>query len=258
MLESIQYFSMLVFLGFIPSLIWLSYYLYKDGHNEPKKVLMQVFFLGALSTLWALFFEAVFLRLLRDFGIECKDCDGAIPDFLSSADFKILSTVSFLIFFGLAFIEEFTKYLIVKARIIKEKTFDEPVDAMIYLVVGALGFAAAENIGYIITSDPSDILNVLYFRFFTATFLHAMASAIVGYFLALSIIHKKNHFLFISFGLVVATISHAMFNILVSLLEDSSLAILYLMVLLIFLFHFVSYLFERIKKIHYHMRSQDQ
>ncbi len=256
MLESIQYFSLLVFLGSIPSVLWLSYYLHKDGHDEPKKILIQVFFLGAISTIWALVIEVLFLKELVALGIECNDCKGFIPNFLIAVNFQIFSTASFLILLGLAFIEEVAKYLIVKARVLKDKTFDEPVDAMIYLIVGALGFAAAENVGYIISSDPDDIFGILYFRFFTATFLHVAASAIVGYFFAISIIHKKNRFLFISLGLMIATIAHALFNLLVTLMEKWDFALLYLIILLIFLFRLVSYLFERIKKIHYHMQNQ--
>ena len=258
MLESIQYFSILIVLGSIPSIIWLLYYLRKDDHKEPKKVLLQVFFLGAASTFFALIVEALFLKALLFFGIECKDCSEFIPDFLGAVNFQLLSVVSFTIFLGLAFIEEFSKYLFVKIRVIKDKAFDEPVDAMIYLVVGALGFAAAENIGYIATSDPNDIIGILYFRFFTATFLHVLASAIVGYFFALSIIHKKSHFVYLTIGLIIATIIHGQFNILVTLMETWNMAVLYLVLLLVFLSQVVSYLFYRIKKVHYNLQRSNK
>jgi len=256
MLESIQYFSFLVFLGCIPSFVWLSYYLRKDDHKEPKTMLVEVFLIGAIATVWALAFEALFLKGLYAFGIECLECEGVIPDFLGAVNFQVLSAVSFVIFLGLAFIEEFAKYLMVKIRILKNRAFDEPVDAMIYLVVGALGFAAAENIGYIITSDTADIFGILYFRFLTATFLHALASAIVGFFFALSIIHKRNHLLYITGGLIIATIAHALFNVLVTMMEDSSFAIFYLIILLVFLWQSVAYLFSSIKKIHYNMQQK--
>ena len=169
MLEQIQYFSFLIFVGTIPSLIWLFYYIRKDEHKEPTKTLIQIFFLGALSTVFALLLEASFLKGLEAVGIECLGCEGLIPNFLGAVNFQILSTFSFVIFLGLAFIEEVSKYLVVKFRILKDKAFDEPVDAMIYLIVGALGFAAAENIGYIITANPEDVLGILYLRFFTLT-----------------------------------------------------------------------------------------
>jgi len=254
--EQIKYITLLVALGVIPSAIWLLYYLKKDDHSEPKKLLVEVFLLGALSTVFALVLEGVFLKALYFFGFECKDCDGFIPDFLGAVNFEAISVASFIIFSGLALIEETTKYLAVKIRILKDRNFDEPVDAMIYLVVGGLGFAAAENIGYIFTSDPSDILGILYFRFFTAVFLHALASAIVGYFFALSIIHKKNHLSYLIVGIAGASLLHAVFNITVTSIKDTSYAWAYLVVLLILMSQGVSYLFKRIKKIHYNMQSQ--
>jgi len=254
-LESIHYFLSLIVLGTIPSLIWLFYYLRKDTDKEPRRIIIQVFLLGAISTLWALLAEILFLKGLYLLGVECTDCNGVVPDFLGAVNFKLLSAVSFVILLGLAFIEEFIKYAIVKARMIKDSNFDVPVDPMIYLIVGALGFAAAENVGYIISSDPDSVFGILYFRFFTATFLHALASAIVGYFFALSLIHMKNHFIYITIGLILATVLHAVFNLFVLLIEDSEFAFLYLTGLLVFMYLYVAYMFKSIKKIHYNLQE---
>ena len=257
MLESIQYFSFLIFIGTIPSLIWLSYYIKKDPHKEPKGMIMQVFLLGGISTIIALFLEAGYLKGLHALGLECQNCDEVIPDYLGVVNFLTLNIGSFIALFGLAYIEELLKYLAVKIRIIKDKAFDEPVDAMIYLIAGALGFAAVENIGYILTADPEKIFALLIMRFFTATFLHALASAIVGYFFALSIIHKKNHLYFISLGIIFATIFHALFNLLITLVETWQSAPLYLALLLLIMWQTVRYMFKRIKKIHYNMQQEN-
>ena len=254
-LESVHYFLSLVIFGTIPSLIWLFYYLRKDSDKEPRRIIIQVFLLGAISTLWALFFEILFLKGLYTAGIECQDCNSLVPDFLGAVNFQLLSPVSFVVLLGLAFIEEFIKYAIVKARMLKDINFDAPVDPMIYLIIGALGFAAAENIGYIISSDPGSVFGILYFRFFTATFLHALASAIVGYFFALSLIHKKNHAIYIIIGLMLATSLHALFNLFVLLIEESDFAFLYLTGLLVFMYAYVSYMFRSIKKIHYNLQQ---
>ena len=37
-----------VILGLLPSLTWLSYYLTKDLHPEPKKMILKIFLWGAL------------------------------------------------------------------------------------------------------------------------------------------------------------------------------------------------------------------
>lgn len=246
--------AILVALGTVPSLIWLFYYLSKDVDREPKKIILQVFLLGGLATIWALILESLYLEILLLLGFECESCKGLVPDFLGAANFQILSTASFIIIFGLAFIEEFLKYAVVKSRMLHDRNFDVPVDAMIYLIVSALGFAAAENIGYIL-SDMENALGILYFRFLTATFLHALASAIVGYFFALSIIHKKSHFTYLSIGILSASFLHAMFNTLILLIESSDFAIIYLIILLITSYYAVSFLFKRIKTLHYNLQT---
>lgn len=244
----------LIVLGTVPSLIWLFYYLKQDTDKEPKKIILQVFLLGGVATLWALILESLYLEVLLLFGFKCETCEGLVPDFLGAANFQILSATSFVIIFGLAFIEEFLKYAVVKTRMLHDRNFDLPIDAMIYLIVSALGFAAVENIGYIL-ADADNALGILYFRFLTATLLHALASAIVGYFFALSLIHKKNHFAYLSVGIISATMLHTAFNGLILLIESSDFAIIYLIVLLILSYYSVSFLFNRIKTLHYNLQT---
>jgi len=256
MFPSIPYFLFLVFLGLAPSLIWLWYYLKKDDHKEPKKILFQVFILGGLSVALAFFAEYGYLRLLFSIGVECIGCEKVMPDYLGAINASTLGATSFIVLIGIAYIEEFLKYIVVKFRILKEKAFDEPVDAMIYLVVGALGFAAFENIGYILSADPSSVFSLTMARFITAILLHVLASALVGYFFALSIIHNKSRLYYITIGLILATIFHALFNLLIILMQDWNFASLYLLVLMISMWKVISYLFDRIKTKHYNMQRQ--
>lgn len=44
-------FFFYLFLGITPSLIWLLYYLKKDIHPEPKRMIVRVFILGMLATI---------------------------------------------------------------------------------------------------------------------------------------------------------------------------------------------------------------
>lgn len=191
-----------IFLAPLPSLIWLSFYLRKDKHPEPNKLIIKIFMLGALIVPLAGALEQVFFV-----GAEK----------LSQLD-KIL-----IIVFVFAFIEEFLKYLIVRLGILKNAQFDEPIDAIIYMVVAGLGFAAAENIYLLSTFYPQseNFLQTLEFlttRFLGATFLHALACSISGYFLAAGLlVHSKMRKIFMTGGIVAATLLHSIFNYIIIL-----------------------------------------
>src|SRR3989344_697863 len=94
--------------------------------------------------------------------------------------------------------------------------FAQPVEAMLYTVVAALGFAAVENVGVLIGGNPgslgfANIFHVITFRFIGATLLHTLASGLVGYHWALRIRHFGAKRYLIG-GLVGATLLHAIFN----------------------------------------------
>ncbi len=256
MLQTIQYYLFLIFLGTLPSLIWLSYYLKKDKNKEPKSILSEVFLLGGVFAFVALVLEMAFMKALVILKIECTECKNIIPEFLGNIDYSVMVVTPFFVILGLAFIEEVSKYFAAKIRVQKSKYFDEPIDAMIYLIVAGLGFAAVENIGYIATANQEEVFDILILRFFTATFLHTLVSGVVGYFFALSIIHKKSHLLYISIGIAIASFLHALFNFTATIAEETSSAIFYLILLLIIMWIGILRLFASIKKIHYNMQQQ--
>jgi RsiW-degrading membrane proteinase PrsW (M82 family) len=114
-----------ILLAPLPSIIWLTFYLRKDKHPEPNRMVIRVFLLGAVSiALAALLEQGIYLLLNK----------------MSLAQELIVLVISF------AFIEELLKFLVVKFGVLKNPNFDEPIDSIIYLIVSALGFAAAENI----------------------------------------------------------------------------------------------------------------
>lgn len=239
----------LIALGLIPSIVWLVYYLRKDTNPEPKMMVWNVFLFGFISTFVAFGLEWAFIKAVFDSGLACLHCEYAIPQLvgvgaITSAGFMFV----FILLAGLAFIEEWVKYLAAKIRIIRSTYFDEPIDAMIYLIVAALGFAAAENIGYIF-QNAEWALEIAYFRFISATFLHVLASAIIGYFFALSLIFKRNHIPYLTVGILLATALHTVFNFLIMTSDGDRARILELAGLMIGSFFFVSWLFTRIRTL---------
>lgn len=191
-------YPLYIFFGVIPSLVWLLFYLRKDSHPEPHSQILKVFFYGVLIAVPALLMEMGALQLLHSLSLS-----------------KTASSILY-IFLGVALLEEFLKYLVVNQKIFRNKELDEPVDIMIYMIVSALGFAAAENILFLFSLGPNFLLGetilVTIFRFVGATFLHALVSALFGYFLALSFCTPKKQIRYFTFGLIVSTILHGCYN----------------------------------------------
>lgn len=207
-------------LGILPSVIWLSFYLAKDIHPEPKKWLLLIFLAGAAI---APLVTGIEWQLIEFF------------NFLNSASpvfFDIFLKDLAVIFIAVAAVEEFFKYSIVRSAMKHNPVFDEPADAMIYMIVAALGFAAIENIIVMYLYAPSVFINpaqplaILALRFVGATFLHTLTSGIIGFYYALSLAKinytgARRHLLIIK-GFAIAILLHGLFNYAIIILNKSS------------------------------------
>lgn len=145
---------------------------------------------------------------------------------LSNWDFN--SPLMFLLygFLGVALVEEVIKYMIVRGKVLRHPEFDEPVDVMLYMIVVALGFAALENIFYLLPASGQqpiflETVFTSFFRFIGATFLHSLCSATFGYFLAISFCRAKGKTRIIALGLGLATVLHGLFNLFIIKLGES-------------------------------------
>ena len=225
-------YPLYVFWGTLPSLIWLNFYLRKDSHPEPKPMVLKIFFFGMLITVPAIFLETVIFRRFGKLNF-------------SSFTISILN-----IFLGVALVEEFLKFLVVKWRVFDNPELNEPVDTMLYMIISALGFAAGENLLIFFPLKSiflSQIVGVSLIRFLGATFLHALSSAIVGFFIGLSFFRKKERIKLISFGLFLAILLHGLYNF--SIMEiEGNLRILISFFLLLSSAIFVSFGFKKLKK----------
>lgn len=234
-------------LGLLPSLAWLIFYLHEDyRHHKITKLIAATFLLGGISTFLVLPVQAFFNQRLANLGIAVH---------------------SFPYFLVLGAIEELAKFLMVYLFIRRTHEFSaEPLHAMIYLIVAALGFAAAENIASVFRSGQdtlfqSRVFETITLRFIGATLLHTLSSGIVGYYWGLAIVRKYRFSIIFRLlaaharypsillsemvlkGLALATILHAIFNYLIIKDGPTGLAILFLM----FVAFFVLNDFEKLK-----------
>ncbi len=217
----------LLLLGILPGFVWLLFYLEEDTDHEPMREVFFAFLIGSAVTIVVLFAEQLFTILGRSAGIV---------------------QYSFMSFFGLAAIEEFFKFAAAYLVVSKSRYFDIPIDAMIYMVVVALGFATLENI-FAVSGEFKDAAalssaaETASLRFVGATLLHTLASATVGYYWAKAMLNGnwvKN----ITTGLLLATLLHAVFNYLVSV-EGAS--IIYPVILLTAAGFFILNDFDKLK-----------
>ncbi|OGN00719.1 MAG: hypothetical protein A2651_02980, partial [Candidatus Yanofskybacteria bacterium RIFCSPHIGHO2_01_FULL_42_12] len=161
--------AFLVALGLAPSLVWLSFYLRRDCHPEPKYLLTKAFLMGIIVSPLAILLQLGFSELKNVF------------------DYTIFNQGSPSFFLWSSLVEEFLKFFAVFLVVMRNPEFDEPMDGMIYMISAALGFAAIENMLVMFTLMPDGAgtaLSTLALRFVGATLLHALSSGLIGYFLA--------------------------------------------------------------------------
>lgn len=177
--------------GIIPSLIWLFFWTREDHSHEPKKLLTGLFLCGMLGTIVALFGE----KIIASYG----------PD-------------TFHKYLYWAILEEFIKFTTVAIIAFKSSSFDEPIDAMIYFVTVALGFAALENTLFILFPFSSGNITAGIItgnlRFIGATLIHIICSGIIGF--AIGLTFYKNWFskiISVIIAFIVASSIHTIFNL---------------------------------------------
>jgi len=218
--------------GIIPSLIWLWFWLKEDQKNpEPKGILAIVFILGMIGVVLAIQIQ----KLIR----------GSID----SAEWQLILNAG---------VEELIKYLAVMAILYKTNYADEPVDWPIYMITGALGFAALENVFFLIKplslGQSTISLFTGNFRFLGSTLLHTVSSGILGIALGLSMhmsqLKRKLYFLG---GIMLAIALHTGFNFFIMRINVSSvnyiLEILKVCSFLWVVTIIVMLLFEKVRRI---------
>ncbi len=229
----------LIAMGLTPSLVWLYFYSRKDCHPEPKNLIAQTFLMGIITSPIAIILQLVFVQL--------------ISRFYGTAGSVIQDGPYF--FFWAAGVEEIIKFYAVSLLIFRNPEFDEPIDAMIYMITAGLGFAAMENILVMFKVFPIDgvqtTLATWTLRFSGATLLHALSSGLLGYFLAMSWFFRDHRKKLLIIGFMIATIFHFTFNVFLSVFSGENerlTGLVYSTFLLMIMAFLVSILFDKIRE----------
>ena len=175
----------------VPVFLIILYVYLKDKYEkEPKRILLLNFALGAFVSV----IITTILYLLADAFLYPFNEPTLFEQFIKA-------------FFIVALTEEFSKYVIVRFVAQTNKHFNEPFDGIMYAVMVSMGFAATENIMYVMNGG----LGVALFRAFTAVPAHATFAILMGYFMGKAKF-SKNRFRLNLTGLLLAIAFHGAYD----------------------------------------------
>lgn len=184
-------FLIAVAIGVIPTILWLLFWLKGDRiKGKPKGLFILSYILGGMMVLLVVPFQKFVYK------------------FTGTAPIGIVA---------LAAIEEFAKYWVINTVALKSKFVDRPIDFPMFLICGALGFAALENVFFILQPiSTGNLLNGFItgnIRFLGATLLHAMSSGLFGVALGLGFYNNwKFKEIYVLGGFALAVLLHSAFN----------------------------------------------
>ncbi|MGE5541337.1 MAG: PrsW family intramembrane metalloprotease [Bacillota bacterium] len=185
--------------GFLPALVWLYFLLQEDSRcPEPKHMIVLALFAGMLAVPLVLPVEHLAIIMLP----ATEPAPGA------------------LVITAWAAIEEIAKYALAAIIVLWRRWVNESVDLVVYMITVALGFAAVENMlflvqplahGHLAAGIATENL-----RFIGSTLVHVISSSAIGFALAFSLkLNRTMRTLFAAIGLILAIGLHAVFNFLI-------------------------------------------
>ncbi|MBL7786185.1 MAG: PrsW family intramembrane metalloprotease [Chitinophagales bacterium] len=139
-----------------------------------------------------------------------------------------LLNVAFYAFIVVALTEEAGKFLFLRYYMYPKAEFDEPFDGIVYGVMVSMGFAALENVLYVLQGG----IGIGIVRMFTAIPAHAVFGIIMGYYVGLAK-HAApvDRFRYLLLGLLSATILHGLYDFFI-MQEASEILALFSLLLL--------------------------
>ncbi|HEX7724318.1 MAG TPA: PrsW family glutamic-type intramembrane protease, partial [Candidatus Paceibacterota bacterium] len=159
-----------VVVGLVPSIMWLIFWLHEDAsHSEPRWMLVLCFCAGMIATLL------------------CVPLEQWLQGYAHTESMKYTLW---------AVAEELVKFIAVAAVALHTRWNEEPIDAMIYCIAVALGFAALENTLFVMnpmTHGGALAVSIIHgnLRSVGATLVHVVSSATIGFALGFNFYHGR-------------------------------------------------------------------
>jgi RsiW-degrading membrane proteinase PrsW (M82 family) len=178
--------AVILALSFAPGLFWLWFwYRHDKWEPEPKLLVLRVFIFGMVA---------------------------ALPSAAIELNLGLSEPLTMVVVAPL--VEETWKLLIVLLFAFFKHECDEPMDGIVYATAAALGFATAENIGFMYGAHREGILTQTFaLRALLSVPAHALFASMWGYALGVAKCRRVPYpALFVLNGLALAVLLHAVFN----------------------------------------------
>lgn len=191
---------LLIFISVLPVILLAIYIYNKDISKESKTLLLGLFSSGILAIIFSTIINILILLLLPDYYLTDN-----------YEDFNFIS-LFLILFFEVAFVEEISKWVMLRIFGYRSKKFDQMYDIIVYSVFIALGFALVENLLYVLQEG----ITVGIYRAIFSVPGHACFGVFMGYYLGLArYYYKKNKTLYIIniiYSIFIPVMLHTIFN----------------------------------------------
>ena len=184
----------LVALALLPALLLLTWIDRQDAHPEPRRVVWITALLGALSA------GPVVLVELR--------VDALLTALLADARWPSLPRALLTALVGVALPEELAKLAAVALYARRHRAFDEPMDGVVYGAAAALGFAAVENVAYVLDGGVGTALA----RGLLAVPGHAFDGMLMGALLGVGFVRPRARGRYTALALLLPALCHALYD----------------------------------------------
>ncbi|WP_250432466.1 PrsW family intramembrane metalloprotease [Hanstruepera flava] len=180
----------LLLFAIAPVCVIILYIYLKDKYDkEPKLLLFYCFMFGGFVSI----IITTILYMMFDYVVTLDKLD-IMQQFIRA-------------FFVVGFTEEFSKYIIVRYYAQTKDAFNEPFDGIVYAVMVSMGFAATENIFYVLEGG----YEIAILRAFTAIPAHATFAILMGYFMGQAKFSNNRAQLNLK-GLLLAIVFHGAYD----------------------------------------------
>ncbi|WP_042277094.1 PrsW family intramembrane metalloprotease [[Clostridium] dakarense] len=205
----------LLILSIAPTIAFIIWCYLKDKYDkEPIIILCKFFILGA--------FISVIAIIAEDFLIDINRYSG-------------YSNLLYMSFIVAGFTEEGLKALVLIPNLLKEKSFNEKLDGIIYSIFLSLGFATIENIIYIFFEESKTALEVGVVRGIISVPAHIMFAITMGYYISKYKFSnkaiKKREYLFMS--ILVPILLHGIFDFIAMIKYKFSFVVFFIYIILL-------------------------
>lgn len=177
----------LIAMAIAPGIAICLFIFHRDAYNrEPKLNLFASFLLGAVVVYPAALIEVALNKYVDD----------------------TISGIAISAFFVVALTEELAKFIVLRFYAYPKKSFDEPLDGIVYGVMAGMGFATLENILYVLQGG----MQTAFLRMFLAVPAHATFGVLMGYHAGKAKFDNKNSGRLLLTGLFWAVLFHGLYD----------------------------------------------